>query len=56
MDKREAPAKEKIVLPQNLQREMMKFFLHTSIPKIAADKERQQQPLNSDKNGSGEHD
>lgn len=56
MDKREAPAKEKIVLSKNLQREMMKFFLHTSIPKIAADKVQQQQPLNSDKNGSGEHD
>ena len=50
MDKREAPAKEKIILPQNLQREMIKFFLKTSIPKIAADRERekeQQQPSNS---------
>ncbi|MDL2273400.1 hypothetical protein LJC34_02490 [Oscillospiraceae bacterium OttesenSCG-928-G22] len=37
----------KIILPQTLQREMMKFFLKTSIPKIAADKEKQQIPLNS---------
>ena len=36
MDMREQPAKEKIILPQNLQREMIKFFLKTSIPKIAA--------------------
>jgi len=56
MDTRETPAKEKIKLPKNLQREMMKFFLKTSIPKIAADKERQQKPPNSTKNGSGEHD
>jgi len=56
MDKRETPAKEKIVLPKNLQREMMKFFLQTSIPKIANDKERQQKPLNSKTNWSGEDD
>jgi len=55
MDKRESPAKEKIILPKNLQREMIKFFLETSIPKIAADKERQQQPPNSTKNGSGDN-
>ena len=36
MDMRGRPAKEKIILPQNLQREMIKFFLKTSIPKIAA--------------------
>ena len=28
-------AKEKITLPENTQREMMKFFLKTSIPQIA---------------------
>jgi len=32
-------ANEKIILPENTQREMMKFFLSTSIPKIAADKQ-----------------
>ena len=47
MEKREAHAKEKIILPQNLQREMIKFFLKTSIPKIKAGKA--QQPPNSDK-------
>ena len=35
--------KEKIILPVNLQREMMKFFLKTSVPKLAeTEKERQQ--------------
>ena len=34
---------EKIILPVNLQREMMKFFLKTSVPKLAEiEKERQQ--------------
>ena len=27
--------KEKIILPKNLQREMIKFFLKTSMPKLA---------------------
>jgi len=45
----------KIILPQNLQREILKFFLKTSIPKITADKERQQQPQNSNE-WSGKHD
>ena len=27
--------KEKIILPENLQREIIKFFLKTSIPKLA---------------------
>jgi hypothetical protein len=49
MEKRETPAKEKIVLPQNLQREMIKFFLKTSIPKIHADKKQRQKPPNSNK-------
>jgi len=47
MDKREIPAKEKIILPQNLQREMIKFFQKTSIPKMSKDKEQQQIPPNS---------
>ena len=47
MEKREAPAKEKIILPQNLQREMIKFFLKTSIPKLAEDKAQQQKPSDS---------
>jgi len=35
--------KDKIILPESLQREMIKFFLKTSVPKIAnADKESQQ--------------
>ncbi|MCL2577506.1 MAG: hypothetical protein FWE27_05590 [Defluviitaleaceae bacterium] len=55
MEKRETPAKEKIILPKNLQREMIKFFLHTSIPRLAADKEQQQTPPNSEKNGSGKN-
>ena len=34
---------EKIILPVNLQREMMKFFLETSVPKLVeAEKESQQ--------------
>ena len=36
---KEANTKEKIILPENTQREMMKFFLKTSIPQIA-DKKR----------------
>jgi hypothetical protein len=54
MDKREEPAKEKMVLPQNLQREMIKFFLHTSMQKKSNDKERQQKPPILKKNWSGE--
>jgi hypothetical protein len=34
MEQRKPDTKEKIVLPENLQREMMKFFMKTSIPKI----------------------
>ena len=40
--------KEKIILPENLQREMIKFFLKTSMLKIvkseAPDKEEQHAP------------
>jgi len=31
--------KEKIVLPKNLQREMIKFFMNTSMPRIQAQRE-----------------
>jgi hypothetical protein len=34
MEKRTPDTNEKIILPENLQREMMKFFMKTSIPKI----------------------
>ena len=45
--------KEKITLPDKLQREMMKFFMKTSVPKLAeVNKERQQQPPNSNEGGS----
>jgi hypothetical protein len=30
--------KEKIILPQELQRQMLKFFLKTSIPRIKQEK------------------
>jgi len=32
---RKPNAEEKIILPKNLQREMIKFFLKTSMPKLA---------------------
>jgi len=35
VEKKNPDTKEKIILPINLQREMMKFFLRTSMPKIA---------------------
>ena len=31
----EKKPQEKIILPDNLQREMIKFFLKTSVPKLA---------------------
>ena len=34
MEKKNPDTKDKIILPKNLQREMMKFFLRTSMPKI----------------------
>jgi hypothetical protein len=47
IDKQELTSDEKIILPEKLQREMMKFFLKTSIPKIALlDREKQQSPEN----------
>jgi len=48
MENKEATEKaSKIILPQNLQREILKFFLKTSIPKTNANKACQQQPQNS---------
>lgn len=48
MDKKKANPKEKIILPKNLQREMIKFFLKNAAPKLAAlDKEQQQTSENS---------
>ena len=46
MGKSNAKPKEKIILTKSTQKEMMKFFLKTSIPKIADDKKRQQNPSN----------
>ena len=43
MDGREQTTKSKIILPESTQKEMIKFFLKTSIPKLAMlSKERQQ--------------
>jgi len=36
--------KEKIILPKNLQREMIKFFLKTSMPKLAMLNESDTEP------------
>ena len=47
MEKPKTEKKEKVILPENLQREMIKFFLKTSVPKIVEEKERQQSPENS---------
>ena len=42
MDSKRIEAKEKIILPKNLQREMMKFFLQKSMQKnTVQDKEKQ---------------
>ena len=39
----ESDSKDKIILPKNLQREMIEFFLRTAVPKIAViDKEHPQ--------------
>ena len=35
--------KEKITIPKETQREMLKFFLETSIPRIKREKEKQKQ-------------
>ena len=40
--------KEKITLPQELQKEMLKFFLKTSIPRIKQEKLNSLSDLNTD--------
>jgi len=43
MEKKDAGSKEKIILSKNIQREMIKFFLKTSMPKLdELDREKQQ--------------
>ena len=44
MDDKTKGKDKTITLPENTQREMMKFFLRTSIPKIAADKQSKKKP------------
>ena len=59
MEKKQATeSKDKIIIPQNLQKEMIKFFLKTSIPKIAAEKEqgKQQQKTSNSKEWGGNND
>ena len=47
--------KEKIILPENLQREIIKFFLKTSIPKLAEiNKEENQLAPENKKRGADE--
>ena len=41
--------KEKIILPQELQKEMLKFFLKTSIPRIKQGKLNSLSENNSDR-------
>ena len=40
----------KIVLPDGLQKEILNFFLKTSIPRIARQKREQQEELAKEKN------
>jgi len=48
LEKQKTTSKEKIVLPKNLQREMMRFFIEAATPKnVTNDKEQQQTPKNS---------
>jgi len=41
--------KEKITLPQELQRQMLKFFLETSIPRIKSEKQERLNSLSKSK-------
>ena len=50
MDKEKKSSKqknqeEKIILPENLQREMIKFFLNASIPKVTEQNKEHQSTL-----------
>jgi len=48
LEKQKTTSKEKIVLPKNLQREIMRFFIEAATPKnVTNDKEQQQTPKNS---------
>ena len=40
---KELAVQEKIILPENTQREMIKFFLRTSMPKLAMQEKQNQQ-------------
>ena len=44
---------EKITLPRELQKEMLQFFLKTSIPKIKADKRKAEEKRLSEKSDGG---
>ncbi len=44
MDDKKPDTTEKIVLPKNLQREMIKFFARCNATKIVTDKDNQQAP------------
>ena len=41
--------KKKIILPKELQIEMMKFFMQTSIPRIKQEQERDKSELSKEK-------
>jgi len=45
---------ERIVLPENLQLDMLKFFLRTSIPRIMKEKQQQAENSLSDKKSDKE--
>ena len=60
MDKEKTSSKpkdqtEKIILPENLQREMIKFFLKASIPKVAEQSKDDQSTPENKKEGSDEN-
>jgi len=48
MEKKNPDTKEKIILPKNLQREMMKFFLRTSMPKNCREEQEKRQSAKTD--------
>jgi len=55
VDNKQTDSKEKITLPKNLQREIIKFFAHESMNKNAkADKDQQQTSPNQNGGGAKE--
>jgi hypothetical protein len=46
--------KEKIILPQELQKQMLKFFLETSIPRIKQEKLSKTNSLSESKSDGSE--